>query len=269
MENINTVEGVFIMLKTKVCTKCNLELPATKEYFHAKKNGLYGLASQCKKCRKEYFDSRKGIKQEYDKQYREENKAHLRKIKKIYTENNKEKKKEYDKNRYELNKEYFSERSKRYYKQNAEIIKANSQKWYEENKEYANKQSLEWHRRNREKSHFIKSRNRYKRKQQAKDLPCSFTKKDWLTTKKYFNYECAYCGVKSKLTQDHFIPVSKGGEYTINNIVPVCKSCNSSKLNKDFQEWYPEQEFYNIKREKKIYEYLNYINNDIQQLSIL
>ena len=39
------------MQKTKVCPKCNKELPASKDYFHAHKAGKYGLHTYCKKCR--------------------------------------------------------------------------------------------------------------------------------------------------------------------------------------------------------------------------
>lgn len=40
-------------MNTKTCTKCNKELPATKEYFHANKGCKYGLNSICKRCKKE------------------------------------------------------------------------------------------------------------------------------------------------------------------------------------------------------------------------
>jgi 5-methylcytosine-specific restriction endonuclease McrA len=46
-----------------------------------------------------------------------------------------------------------------------------------------------------------------------------------------------------RLTQDHFIPVAKGGPYTQNNIVPACKRCNSSKNDKDAMEWAAEMPF--------------------------
>lgn len=39
---------------TKVCTKCNKELSATKDNFHSQKKGKYGLRSICKTCSKEY-----------------------------------------------------------------------------------------------------------------------------------------------------------------------------------------------------------------------
>jgi 5-methylcytosine-specific restriction endonuclease McrA len=40
---------------------------------------------------------------------------------------------------------------------------------------------------------------------------------------------CTYCGKMTKLTVDHFVPVSKGGNNDINNLIPCCPPCNSSK----------------------------------------
>ena len=56
---------------------------------------------------------------------------------------------------------------------------------------------------------------------------------------------CWYCGKevesKSELTADHIFPRSKGGESSMDNLVLVCKSCNSSKNNMDLLEWYFER----------------------------
>jgi 5-methylcytosine-specific restriction endonuclease McrA len=49
---------------------------------------------------------------------------------------------------------------------------------------------------------------------------------------------CIYCGASGALTQDHIIPVSKGGPDIPANIVPACKTCNSSKQDRDIFEWY-------------------------------
>ena len=43
---------------------------------------------------------------------------------------------------------------------------------------------------------------------------------------------CVKCGEvfpTSKLTKDHAIPVSKGGPDEYQNLVPMCKPCNSKK----------------------------------------
>ncbi len=42
-------------------------------------------------------------------------------------------------------------------------------------------------------------------------------------------YACLKCGAESNLTMDHIIPVSKGGEDSIENLQPLCRTCNSKK----------------------------------------
>lgn len=85
------------------------------------------------------------------------------------------------------------------------------------------------------------------------------TSDDWEKAKSYFGFKCAYCGEKKKLTYDHFIPLSKGGFLSVENTVPCCKNCNSSKNNRDFQEWYRKQDFYSSANEDKIYEYFEFV----------
>ncbi|NJM75984.1 MAG: HNH endonuclease [Acaryochloridaceae cyanobacterium RU_4_10] len=43
------------------------------------------------------------------------------------------------------------------------------------------------------------------------------------------NHACQYCGSGKRLTLDHVIPRSKGGQHTWNNVVAACESCNSQK----------------------------------------
>lgn len=43
---------------------------------------------------------------------------------------------------------------------------------------------------------------------------------------------CLACGSDEDICIDHVIPVSKGGENSIDNYQPLCKSCNSSKRDK-------------------------------------
>jgi len=40
---------------------------------------------------------------------------------------------------------------------------------------------------------------------------------------------CAYCGEKAPMTQDHIIPLSRGGWHAIGNLLPACRRCNSAK----------------------------------------
>jgi 5-methylcytosine-specific restriction endonuclease McrA len=49
---------------------------------------------------------------------------------------------------------------------------------------------------------------------------------------------CAYCGlVGVPLQRDCVLPLSRGGRYTVENIVPACRSCNASKSNDEVTSW--------------------------------
>lgn len=262
------------MIKTKVCTKCGKELPATKEHFHKSKTGKFGLSSQCKACRnkeskkyreenKEYCEQWRAENKDYFKDYQAKNKRKIQKQKREYYKQNKEKLREYYKDWYSENKGTLRENSRQHYAENRDAIRKRRKQLYEANKEKIQEQT-----RNRVQKYLARK----------KELPATLTERQWEQIKKDFNNACAYCGVTEEkhlkefgqtLHQEHFVPLSKGGAYTHNNIIPACMNCNSSKRDKDFFEWYPQQEFYSKEKEEKILKYLNYINDDIQQLSIL
>lgn len=49
---------------------------------------------------------------------------------------------------------------------------------------------------------------------------------------------CAYCGVIGRpLQKDCVLPISRGGRYTLLNVVPACGSCNASKCNDEVTGW--------------------------------
>ena len=272
---------------TKICSKCGEEKPSTTEYFGKMKSSKDGLRGQCKDCMKEY-----------KKQYRKENKESIQQYEKQYYQENKEKRKEYDKQYHKENKEKRNGYDKQWRKENKEYL----EQWRKENKEKRNEYKKQYRKENKEeiKEYFRQYRKENKeeikeyakkyrkenidgyrqyaqeRRASKKRLPHTLTIKQWQQIKDDFNNECAYCGMteeehikrfNEQLHQEHFIPLSKGGEYTHNNIIPACKSCNCSKNNTDFFEWYPTYEYYNEEREQFILEYLGYIE-DTQQLTL-
>ncbi|MET0446920.1 MAG: HNH endonuclease [Aeromicrobium sp.] len=49
---------------------------------------------------------------------------------------------------------------------------------------------------------------------------------------------CAYCGGDgAALQKDCMLPISRGGRYTLSNVVPACRSCNASKCNLEVTTW--------------------------------
>lgn len=58
------------------------------------------------------------------------------------------------------------------------------------------------------------------------------TKQAWIALVDFANGACLCCGSKYKIEHDHIVPVSRGGEHSILNSQPLCKSCNSRKSDK-------------------------------------
>jgi len=49
---------------------------------------------------------------------------------------------------------------------------------------------------------------------------------------------CAYCGAADRpLQKDCLLPISRGGRYTLANVVPACGPCNASKCNTEVTTW--------------------------------
>jgi len=68
------------------------------------------------------------------------------------------------------------------------------------------------------------------------ELTWSSARREW--QKEFDNPNiCIYCGECGKLTTEHILPLSCGGEDIADNCVRVCASCNSSKGGKRLYEW--------------------------------
>lgn len=65
----------------------------------------------------------------------------------------------------------------------------------------------------------------------------NLTDVQWTTLKTAWG-GCAYCGDTGRaLQKDCVLPISRGGRYAIDNVVPSCRSCNTSKCNSEVTSW--------------------------------
>ena len=129
-----------------------------------------------------------------------------------YRTANPEHTKELQKNRYERNPEYYCAMVRNWYANNSQHVKVRSRAY-----RLANPAII--------KANKASYRAR-KRQAPINDL----TAAQWEDIKVAFDHRCAYCKRKmQRLTQDHIVPLSKGGSHTASNIVPACAKCNSTK----------------------------------------
>ena len=213
----------------KQCSECGEILHVSK--FRKIKNGKYGVMKICKECRKIY-----------EKKYRDEHREEISEYNKKYREEHKEERKEYDKKYYEEHKEEKSIRFK---------------KWYKENKEERDRYCKNWQRNNPHVGFNSNGRRRSRLENQGNGI----TKEQWFECFEFFNWECAYSGIqltKDNRSIDHIVALDNGGEHEIWNCVPMKKGYNTSKHTKDMLNWYLEQEYFDIDRLTKIYEWRIY-----------
>jgi len=168
--------------------------------------------------------------------------------------------KRYDK----LNKEKIAENKKQYKQENKLVISISAKQYRTKNKIILAAKASKYQRENRNKFNVTNQIRRTRKHL----LSSTLTNEQWNNVIKHFKGLCAYCGEKQKLTIEHFVPVSNFGELAVNNVLPVCITCNCSKNNRDFSVWYPKQKFYSVIREQAIFTYLNYKGGG-QQLRLL
>lgn len=149
-----------------------------------------------------------------------------------------------------------SEKVLKWQKNNPEKVGIKSKKWATAHKEQRYVAGVKWRNSNYEKmkqlikawadSHREKRRasvkkwqdshpeqralNQRNREIKKLNVGGTITIKDLAWLKDKYGDRCLCCGASGvKLTLDHVVPISKGGENSINNAQLLCGSCNSKK----------------------------------------
>jgi 5-methylcytosine-specific restriction endonuclease McrA len=82
-----------------------------------------------------------------------------------------------------------------------------------------------------------KARADRRRKRRMAQVAHDLTDEQWTALQTAWG-GCAYCRATDKpLQRDCVLALSRGGRYTLENIVPACPSCNTSKCNDEVTGW--------------------------------
>jgi len=185
-----------------ICRKCKTEKALQNFAKDPTRRG--GLSYWCKDCHKSYNKNR------------------------LITLQIKEKRKNTALKYYYSHKKECLLRHKRWVKNNKDRDVSLKKKWREKNKEKSRVDYNNWVKQNPDKISIL-NKNKRARKTGAVG---NHTLGEWEKLKKKYGYACPRCKKQEpeiKLTEDHITPLSKGGGNGIDNIQPLCRSCNSIK----------------------------------------
>ncbi len=230
--------------KGKACTKCGKM--RCYSAFSRDKRLKSGLKSQCKICHRNECKAWHQAHIKHDVEYRQAYRDHYREIGRAYYRNNRERYRDYrlahsqsqreykkswwqnnrehDRVRREARKERINEQRKIRYHNNPDRAKERSRAYKQTHPEYNKNYS-------RANPELIRRKTAHRRARKKK-APGTYTVEQWEALKVRYEYTCLCCGRKEpeiKLSIDHVVPLTMGGDNTINNIQPLCLSCNSAK----------------------------------------
>lgn len=106
-----------------------------------------------------------------------------------------------------------------------EGVTRKNRNWYERNKEKAKADRRAYVRENADSVRHTKRMDKARRR----GAPGKYTRAEWDALCAWFGGCCVCCGIRSQLSADHVLPVTRGGLNEIANIQPLCTPCNSRK----------------------------------------
>lgn len=207
----------------------------TKEYYREHREECISKVKKWRLDNLEYsleYDRKRHSTDEYRKKAREYRLKNIDRIKEYDKAYRKEHKYSYVNN--PRKREMEQKRRKEYRQTHSEEIRKYRKKYNKENREKDRLYLKSWRLLNPDSERIGSEKRRAKIKNSS---GYGVTKKEWEWVVNMFNGRCAYCGKEGKMQMEHVDPINRGGSHDISNIVPACKSCNSSKHDKSVREF--------------------------------
>lgn len=179
--------------------------------------GLFDLMTRAKKDTVKSMMNARERKRARDRKWREEHKELTKARARNWRDRHRHEKREYDRDYYLQHRDEIRARQK----ENAERITA-QQRCY----------------RATDTGRAAHRADQNRRSARKAELVSTLTQTEWQSALAHFGHRCAYCGAFAEtLQQEHVIPLSAGGGYVVENIVPACARCNLSKRDSCLTEW--------------------------------
>ena len=122
---------------------------------------------------------------------------------------------------------------------NVEDARSNYNRWRSRNVEQRREYLRSWYQQNPGK----KAEHDNTRRGLEQDAKGRFTADQWEARLEYHGHKCYYCGSVDRIQVEHRIPLSRGGTNWPSNLVPACRTCNSSKGTKTEKEFLDKHQF--------------------------
>lgn len=151
-------------------------------------------------------------------------------------------KREYGAKWHVANPERTHEYSARWRAAHPEGDREHGRTWHEAHPEYAREHAAKWIAANPERRRTNNRNHAARRRARIAQVLATLTPQEWEAILEAAGYACVYCGATEHITQDHLVPISRGGDHTANNVAPACDSCNSQKHTKTVAEFLAEKE---------------------------
>lgn len=153
-----------------------------------------------------------------------------------------------------IDPEFYKIKYQKFYKKHKErVCELNRGRYHTdlEYREYKNNHARKYNKTKRAKYGWRIHFHRLKIGRYRTCTKLSYDRTQLLNHFESFEQKCFYCDGNFD-SIDHVVAISRGGTNDLNNLVPCCNFCNSSKNNKDVLIWYSESKNYNIERYKMI-----------------